>query len=101
MQEVQEVPFSRFSAAARLIADAVQAKAFPAAVVEVGNETKILWSQPFGHLTFEPASPVTGVDALFDLASLTKVLATTPIVMQEVERGTLALDDPVARHIDA
>jgi CubicO group peptidase (beta-lactamase class C family) len=36
---------------------------------------------------------------VFDLASLTKVLATTPLIMRLVERGGLALDDPVATHI--
>jgi len=82
-----------------VIADAVQAGAFPAAVVEVGDATRVLWSEAFGRLTFDPAAPSTQLETVFDLGSLTKVLATTPIVMQEIERGIIDLDEPVAHHI--
>ena len=88
-----------FSRAARLLEDAVEAKAFPAAVSEVGDATRPLWRQAFGRLTYEAAAPRAGDDTIFDLASLTKVLATVPIAMQQVERGAIALDDPVRRHI--
>ena len=85
--------------AARVIEEAIDARAFPAAVVEVGDATRVLWSQPFGRLTYDAKASETAFDTIFDLASLTKVLATTSIVMQELERGTLDLDDPVARYI--
>ncbi len=85
----------------KLLDDAVQAGAFPAAVVEVGDATRVLWSEALGRLTFDPASPPTPLDAVFDLGSLTKVLATTPIVMQEFERGVIGLDEPVSHYIPA
>lgn len=101
MQEVQEVRFSRFSGAARVLDDAIHAKAFPAAVVEVGEATRPLWRQAFGRLTFDERAPRTADDTIFDLASLTKVLATTALVMLHVERGSLGLDDTVGDHIHA
>ena len=83
----------------RVLADAVEARAFPAAVVEVGDATRPLWSEAFGRLTFDADAAAAGEDTIFDLASLTKVLATTPLLMQLIERGAIGLDDPVARHL--
>jgi CubicO group peptidase (beta-lactamase class C family) len=101
VHEAQSVQPSRFVAAARVIGEAVDAKAFPAAVVEVGDATRPLWREAFGRLTFEGNAPPAVEDTIFDLASLTKVLATVPIAMQQVERGAIALDDPVRQHIAA
>lgn len=101
MQEVQAVHSSRFAAAARLVEQAIEARAFPAAVVEVGDATRPVWRQAFGRLTFEEHAPPAAEDTVFDLASLTKVLATVPIAMQQVERGTMGLDDPVREYIAA
>jgi CubicO group peptidase (beta-lactamase class C family) len=80
--------------------NAIAARAFPAAVVEVGDATTTLWREPFGHLTFDAEATPTAEDTVFDLASLTKVVATAPLVMQQVERGVLSLDDPVSAHIE-
>jgi len=88
-----------FAAARQVLDRAIADKAFPAAVVEVGTAHQPLWRHAFGQLTFESAAPATRDDTVFDLASLTKVLATASIVMRVVERGGLGLDDPVAMHI--
>jgi len=88
-----------FAAARQLLDRAIEDKAFPAAVAEVGTAHQPIWRQAFGQLTFESAAPPTREDTVFDLASLTKVLATASIVMRLVERGGLGLDDPVAMHI--
>jgi CubicO group peptidase (beta-lactamase class C family) len=88
-----------FDAAQNVVAAAVADRAFPAAVVEVGTSTDVLWRSATGHLTYDPGAAPAREDTIFDLASLTKVISTTPLVMQQVERGTLALDDPVARFI--
>ena len=92
---------SDFAAARQILQRAVADLAFPAATIEVGNSQQPLWREAFGRLTFEPESPQTSGDTVFDLASLTKVLATTTLVMRQVERGVLSLDDPVAQHIAA
>ncbi len=89
-----------FNAARGVFHDAVVRRTCPGAVVEVGTTEQPLWSEAFGHLTYDKdASPVRE-DTIFDLASLTKILATTPLVMQAVEHGVLALDDTVAGLIE-
>jgi CubicO group peptidase (beta-lactamase class C family) len=88
-----------FAAARAVLRRAVAAQAFPAAVIEVGDATRPLWREPFGTLTFDAGSPPAREDTIFDLASLTKVVATAPLVMRDVERGACALDDRVAAYI--
>jgi CubicO group peptidase (beta-lactamase class C family) len=88
-----------FTAARRVLETAIAERAFPAASIEVGTANQILWREAFGRLTFDADARPAADDTIFDLSSLTKVLATTPCVMQQVERGALGLDDTVARHI--
>jgi CubicO group peptidase (beta-lactamase class C family) len=92
---------SEFAAARQILQRATADGAFPAATIEVGNAQQVLWQEAFGRLTFESESPQASGDTVFDLASLTKVLATTTLVMRQVERGVLSLDDPVTHHIAA
>jgi CubicO group peptidase (beta-lactamase class C family) len=73
--------------------------AFPAAVVEVGNRDGVMWRQPFGRLDHDPVSPATDAGSIFDLASLTKVIATTSVAMRLVEQGRIHLADEVKRWI--
>jgi CubicO group peptidase (beta-lactamase class C family) len=89
---------ARFEAARQILQRAVDDAAFPAAVVEVGDARQPLWREAFGRLGFDEGTPLTRDDTIFDLASLTKVVATTALVMRQVEHGTIGLDDPVARH---
>ena len=71
---------------ARVVERARAAGVFPAAAVEVGSSAGSVWSEAFG----------TGLDTPFDLASLTKVIATTTVVMELVRTGALQLDEPVS-----
>ena len=90
---------SSFAAAREVLQRAIDARAFPAAVVEVGSTTQPLWREAFGRLTFDADSGAVRDDTVFDLASLTKVLSTAALVMRHVERGALGLDDPVGDHL--
>ena len=90
---------SRFAAAVEVLEHAIDARAFPAVVAEVGTSQRPLWSHALGRLTFDDDAVPAAVDTIFDLASLTKVLSTTPLVMRQVERGLLGLDDPIARYL--
>ncbi len=88
-----------FDAARRVLEQAIAERAFPAAVIEVGRAGQTLWREAFGRLTYDAdAAPATS-DTIFDLASLTKVISTTPLAMQQVERGVLALDDLASDHL--
>ena len=77
---------SLLPAAAAVIEGAVAAGVFPVATVDVGSSTSAIWSDAFGT---QPQTP-------FDLASLTKVIATTTLVMELLSKGALRLDEPVA-----
>jgi CubicO group peptidase (beta-lactamase class C family) len=85
-----------FAAARALIAGGIAERAFPAASVEVGRADGIVWRETFGTLTYEEDAPRATTATIFDLASLTKVLATTPLLMRATERGLLSLDEPIA-----
>jgi CubicO group peptidase (beta-lactamase class C family) len=92
---------SHFAAARDILQQAIAERAFPAATIEVGNAHQPLWREAFGRLTFDEDAAAARDDTVFDLASLTKVLATTTLVMRQVEHGILSLDDAVAQHIPA
>jgi len=89
------------NSASSLIARAITDRAFPGAVVETGGSAGIRWAQGFGTLTYAPESPRVGLDTIYDLASLTKVIATATQAMRAVEAGALALDRPVAHYLPA
>jgi uncharacterized protein YbbC (DUF1343 family)/CubicO group peptidase (beta-lactamase class C family) len=70
----------------------------PGAVVVVGHGGEIVYQKAFGHLLYRPHSRRMTLNTLFDMASLTKVVATTPAIMQLFEEGKFRLDDPVAKY---
>ena len=92
---------SQFADAARLIEKAIAARAFPAASLEVGHADGVAWRAAFGRLTYAEDAPHTIHETIFDLASLTKVIATATLVMQAVDAGTLSLTDRVADRLSA
>lgn len=85
-------------AAARLD-DGVAAGAFPCAVAEAGAAAGPLWRHATGRLSSEPSSPAADANTIFDLASLTKVIATTTVAMRLVDTGALKLASPVHEHV--
>ncbi|MBO0858823.1 MAG: DUF1343 domain-containing protein [Chloracidobacterium sp.] len=74
-------------------------KELPGAVVLVGHKGKVVWRKAYGNRAVEPAPEQMTVDTIFDLASLTKVIATATSMMILVERGLVRLGDPVSRYI--
>ncbi len=79
------------------VEEAIRAGETPGAVILVGHQDQVVLRQAFGHRRLAPPQPMTP-EAVFDVASLTKVLATTPAVLQLVEQGRLQLDAPVNRY---
>ncbi len=77
--------------ARQLIQRAHEARAFPAATIEVGNRHGAIWQEAFGTLSYDRDAPTCTTATIFDLASLTKVIATTSIAMRLIERGALQL----------
>lgn len=79
----------------RLLASYVERRAFPGGVLAAGSADGPVHLVPFGHLTYEPDAPPVTDGTLYDLASLTKVVATTTMAMILVDEGRLDLDQPV------
>lgn len=80
----------------RMVTDELAVSHIPGAVVLVGQGRHILYRRAFGLQSLMPERQAMRVDTVFDIASLTKVVATTPAIMQLVQQGRLDLDRPVA-----
>lgn len=78
---------------------AVAAGDLPGAVVLVWSQGRTRYLKAFGRRAVEPESEAMTADTLFDIASLTKVVATTTAVMMLVEEGRVRLRDPVAEYL--
>jgi len=83
----------------QVITDAIAEGKLPGAVVLVGRGDETLVRKAYGHRALVPAREPMTPDTIFDLASLTKVVATTTAVMQQVEAGRIRLDDRVSDYI--
>ena len=84
-----------FAPAFELLRGAIADRIFPAASVAVTYRGNLVALKAIGRFTYETNSPTATVDTVFDLASLTKVVATTSMAMILYERGLLDLDLPV------
>jgi CubicO group peptidase (beta-lactamase class C family) len=80
----------------------IRAGVYPGAVVVVGTHDRVLLARGYGHFTWNAASAVPDPDStLFDLASLTKILAATSSIMVLCDQGRLALQQPVVSILPA
>lgn len=100
---LQHLPINRFSIQDanwlnQRIRSTLKQQSIPGAVVLIGQGRTILYWQAFGFRQLVPHQQPMTVDTLFDLASLTKVVATTPAIMQLVAQHRLDLDAPVSRY---
>jgi CubicO group peptidase (beta-lactamase class C family) len=101
---VAQAPTAGFDVAAlnridEVVADAIKARQLPGAVVVVGRGDQVVFRKAYGQRAIQPSPEPMTMDTIFDLASLTKVVATTPSVMMLVEQGRIRLTDPVASFI--
>jgi CubicO group peptidase (beta-lactamase class C family) len=92
MREQSSIDVAR----ALLRSSITERRLFPAAVAEVGDGEGVRWRDAFGALSFDDAALPADDRTIFDLASLTKPLATASVVMQLEARGALTLDEPVS-----
>ena len=82
--------FSKLIAVDSIVNDAIAQKAFPGCVVLAVHEGEIVYHKAFGNYKYEP-SPAMTYESVFDLASVTKISATTVSVMKLYEEGKLDL----------
>ncbi|MGD0799862.1 MAG: serine hydrolase [Terracidiphilus sp.] len=78
---------------------AVARGSIPGGVVLVGHNGEIVYRKAFGMRSVEPDKEAMTVDTIFDLASLTKCIATAPSVMQLVQEGKVRINEPVATYL--
>jgi CubicO group peptidase (beta-lactamase class C family) len=88
----------RLDPVAGIVKDAIRQGEIPGAVVIVGTRQKVVYRRAFGFRSLVPRRLPMKESTIFDIASLTKVVATTTAVMQLMEKGKLRLEDPVARY---
>jgi CubicO group peptidase (beta-lactamase class C family) len=81
---------------APLVENSIAHGDYPGAVVLAGHRGHVIYRGVFGNRRIEPSVAPMRLNTVFDLASLTKVLVTTPAIMQLVEEGEIELDAPVA-----
>ncbi len=81
------------------VGESIAAHEIPGAVVLVGRRGRIVYRKAFGDRAVSPARERMTADTVFDIASLTKVVATAPAVMILVEEGKVRLTDPVVRYL--
>jgi uncharacterized protein YbbC (DUF1343 family)/CubicO group peptidase (beta-lactamase class C family) len=77
---------------------AIQSGKIPGAVILIGNQGKVVYCRAFGSRQLKPKKLPMTTDTIFDIASLTKVIATSTAIMQVVATGKLNLEDPVAKY---
>jgi uncharacterized protein YbbC (DUF1343 family)/CubicO group peptidase (beta-lactamase class C family) len=82
-----------------VIQSAISEGSIPGAVLIVGHDGAVIYRKAYGARALEPRREAMTLDTVFDLASLTKVIVTTPAVMQLVESGKVRLNDPVAKYL--
>ena len=92
----QPVPFARIGA---VVQAAIAQRELPGAVVLIGQDDRVVYREAFGFRAVQPAAEPMTDDTIFDVASLTKVVATTTSVMQLVEQGYIRLKDPVSKFV--
>jgi uncharacterized protein YbbC (DUF1343 family)/CubicO group peptidase (beta-lactamase class C family) len=91
--------FSGAAAVDQQMERAVQDGLIPGAVVVIGHNGQIVYQKAYGSRALIPQREPMTLDTIFDAASLTKVLATTPSIMRLFEQGQIRLNDPVTKYL--
>ncbi|MBI3895122.1 MAG: serine hydrolase [Acidobacteria bacterium] len=99
MPDFPHLDQDKFSNVRYILQSAVEQRAFPGAALAVGHQEGGLAILTVGRLSYEEDASAVASDTLYDLASLTKVVATTAAAMLLVDRGLLMLDYPVAYYL--
>jgi len=89
----------RLASVDAVIEQAIHDGNIPGAVLVVGHNGQVIYRKAYGNRALEPRREPMTLETIFDLASLTKVVATTTAVMKLVEQGKIRLNDPVAKYL--
>jgi uncharacterized protein YbbC (DUF1343 family)/CubicO group peptidase (beta-lactamase class C family) len=89
----------RLSQVDSIIEQAVTDGNIPGAVLVVGHDGAVAYRKAYGSRALEPKRELMTLDTVFDMASLTKVIATTTAMMQLLEQGKVRMNDPVTKYL--
>ena len=95
----ETLPQQSFASIDAIVNEAVSSGLIPGAVLIIGHKGEVIYRQAYGWKSLVPKREPMAIDTIFDAASLTKVMATTPCVMKLFERGKIRLDDPVTKYL--
>ena len=95
----QQETANKFKDVDAIVDKAVAEGNIPGAVLLVGHDGKVVHRRAFGARSLEPVREPMTVDTVFDLASLTKCIATATSIMKLLEEGRIRLGDPVAAYL--
>jgi uncharacterized protein YbbC (DUF1343 family)/CubicO group peptidase (beta-lactamase class C family) len=93
------VPYDAAPWLDQAINDAVKEGLIPGAVLVVGHSGQVVYRKAYGYRALVPQKEPMTLDTIFDVASLTKVVATMPSIMKLFQEGKVRLDDPVTKYI--
>ncbi len=82
-----------------MIHDAIETNLIPGAVVVIGHNNQVVFQKNYGLRSLAPNREPMEMNTVFDIASLTKVTATTPSIMRLFEQGKLRIDDQVTKYL--
>ncbi len=91
--------FSGAGAEDEVINQAVNSGLIPGAVLLIGHDGAVVYRKAYGERALIPQREAMTLDTIFDAASLTKVIATTPSLMKLFEQGKIRIDDPVTKYL--
>ncbi|HEY2722240.1 MAG TPA: serine hydrolase, partial [Chitinophagaceae bacterium] len=91
--------YSKFYKVDSIANDAIDKGAFPGCVVLAAKDGKIVYQKTFGHYQYNPSSPSVKAESIFDLASVTKISATTISIMKLYDQGKIKLDKTLGDYL--
>jgi uncharacterized protein YbbC (DUF1343 family)/CubicO group peptidase (beta-lactamase class C family) len=94
-----EPPAQKLSVVDSIVNDAIHEGQIPGAVILIWHNGQVVYRKAIGDRALEPRREPMTLDTVFDIASLTKVVATTTAVMQLVQRGEVRVNDPVTKYL--
>ncbi len=95
----QQTPPADFHSIDRIMSHALDEHLVPGAVIVIGHDGKIVFHKAYGERSLEPMRAPMTENTVFDMASMTKVLATSTAAMELYQQGRFRLNDPVAKYL--
>jgi CubicO group peptidase (beta-lactamase class C family) len=96
--EMVSLPSEFTSGIDQIVREGIAAHSAPSAVILVAKDGKVIFNKAYGAHTYDGISPVK-LDDIYDLASVTKVTATTPSIMRLYERKMIGLDSLISNYV--